>query len=108
MIALIPEPNHFMSPHAFTVKVRGLKYLWGSSGIARDLQFEEALVLHIANDQAGTPIDIGTRVAAGIKTGLGTIQPGETVSVSVNNISGVYAECAADSVVHCCICRSRR
>ena len=64
----------------------------------------EASILHVANDLAGEPVTIGTSVAAGTKTKLGTILPGECLSVPVNNISGVYAESTLDSVVHCLIC----
>jgi hypothetical protein len=101
------EPNNFWNAPAYTVKVRGLKYLWGSSGLTQELQFENAFILHIANDQAGKPVTVGTRAAAGTKTNLGTIEPGEIISVSVNNITGVYAECATDSVVHCFIYQAR-
>jgi hypothetical protein len=98
------EPNAFWNAPAYTVKVRGERYLWGSAGLTQNLKFEKPFILHIANDRAGEPVTIGTRVAAGAKTGLGTIQPGECLSVSVDGISGVYAECALESVVHCLIC----
>lgn len=97
------EPNNFWNAPAYSVKVRGLRFLWGSAGLTRNLKFEKAFILHIANDPAGEPVTIGTRVAAGTKTDLGTIQPGECLSVSVNDISGVYAESTLDSVVHCLI-----
>ncbi len=97
------ESNNFWNAPAYSVKVRGLRYLWGSAGLTKDLKFDKAFILHIANDQAGEPVTIGTLIAAGTKTGLGIIQPGECLSVTVNDISGVYAECIADSVVHCLI-----
>jgi hypothetical protein len=97
------EPNNFWNAPAYTVKVRGLRFLWGSAGLTQNLKFEKAFILHIANDLAGEPVTIGTRVAAGTKTELGTIKPGECLSVPVNDISGVYAECTLDSVVHCLI-----
>jgi hypothetical protein len=96
-------PNNFWNAPTYSVKVRGLRYLWGSAGLTKDLQFEKAFILHVANDLAGQPVKIGTRVAAGTKTDLGEIQPGECLSLSVNAISGVYAESALDSVVHCLI-----
>jgi hypothetical protein len=97
------EPNNFWNAPAYSVKVRGLRYLWGSAGLTQNLKFEKAFILHIANDLAGKPVTVGTLVAAGTKTGLGKIDPGECLSVSVNDISGVYAECTTDSVVHCLI-----
>lgn len=97
------EQNDFWNAPAYSVKVRGLRYLWGSAGLTQDLKFGKPFILHIANDLAGEPVTIGTRVAAGANTDLGTLQPGECVSVSVNEISGIYADCALDSVVHCLI-----
>lgn len=97
------EPSNVWNPPVYAVKVRGLKYLWGSAGVAQAPQFEQAFILHIANDQAGQPVTVGTRAAAGTDTDLGTIGPGEILSVSVNHILGVYAKCATDSVVHCCL-----
>lgn len=97
------QPNNFWNAPAYSVKVRGLRYLWGSAGLTQDVTFQKTFILHIANDQAGQPVTVGTSVAAGTKTDLGTIQPGECLSVSVNNISGVYAEATIDSVVHCLI-----
>ncbi|GAA3429506.1 hypothetical protein GCM10018953_66900 [Streptosporangium nondiastaticum] len=97
------EPGGFWDSPAYSVKVRGLRYLWGSAGITQNLTFEKPLILHVANDRAGEPITIGTQVAAGAKTALGTLQPGEYLSLSVNDISGVYADCALDSIVHCLV-----
>jgi hypothetical protein len=37
-----------------------LRYLWGSSGLTQNLKFEKAFILHIANDEAGKPVAIGT------------------------------------------------
>jgi hypothetical protein len=97
------QPNNFWHAPAYTVKVRGLRYLWGSDGLSVNLHFDKAFILHIANDVAGQPVTIGTRAAPGANTDLGVIQPGECVSVSVNDLMGVYAECNLDSAVHCLI-----
>lgn len=99
----IGEPSNFWNAPGYSVKVRGLRYLWGSAGLTSNLTFGRALILHIANDLAGEPITIGTAVAAGAKTELGTLQAGEFLSVPVDKISGVYAESALDSLVHCLI-----
>ena len=95
------ELSDYWNAPTYSVKVRGLKYLWGSAGLTKDVKFEKAFILHIANDLAGEPVKIGMQVAAGTKTELGIIQPGECVSVSVNNISGIYADCNSESLVHC-------
>ncbi len=98
------ELSDYWNAPTYSVKVRGLKYLWGSAGLSKDVNFEKAFVLHVANDLAGQPVKIGTQIASGVKTEFGTIQPGEYVSISVNDISGIYADCNAESLVHCLIC----
>lgn len=87
--------------HAYSARVRGVTYLWGSAGISTNLSFENAQVLFIANDPAGEAVKIGTRVATGATTELGTLQPGERVTVPINDISGIYADCMSESLVHC-------
>jgi hypothetical protein len=95
------ERNDEGNGSTYSVKIRGLKYLWGSAGLTKDVTFEKALILHIANDLSGAPVKIGLQVAAGTKTEFGTIEPGERISLSVNNISGLYADCGSESLVHC-------
>jgi hypothetical protein len=95
---------HQEQVHAYTAKVRGITYLWGSAGISTNLTFAKAPLLSIANDPAGESVKIGTRVATGTTTELGTLQPGERVSVPINDIAGIYADCASESLVHCEIC----
>ncbi|HET8522005.1 MAG TPA: hypothetical protein VFL82_02155 [Thermomicrobiales bacterium] len=97
------ELGDYLIAPTYSVKVRGLKYLWGSAGLSMDVKFEKALVLHIANDLAGEPVKIGSQVASGTKTEFGTIQPGERISVSVNDLSGIYADCSSETLVHCLI-----
>jgi hypothetical protein len=93
----------YLNAPTYSVKVRGLKYLWGSAGVTKDLKLEKALILHIANDLAGEPVKIGV-LASGTKTDLGTIGQGECISVSVNDISGIYADCSSETLVLCWIC----
>lgn len=97
------ERNDDWNVSSYFVKVRGLKYLWGSAGLTKDVTLEKAFILHIANDLSGAPVKIGLRVASGTKTEFGTIEPGERISLSVNNISGLYADCSSESLVHCLI-----
>jgi hypothetical protein len=86
---------------SYAVRVRGTKFLWGSAGLNKNLGFARELVLHVRNDLFGEPITVGTRVASGAQTALGTLQPGECASIPVHDISGVYATCALESVVSC-------
>ena len=77
-------------------------HLWGSAGITKDIVFDKPLVLHVRNDLFGEVISLGTQ-KAGIQEPLGTLQPGECVSVPLNNISGVLASCEKESAVCCLI-----
>lgn len=100
----LERPNGYWNAPAYSARVRGERYLWGSAGLTVDLQFDKPFILHIENDRAGEAVTIGTRLADGAKTDLGTIQPGEFLSVPVNNIVGVYAASASETLVHCLIC----
>src|SRR6516162_8633071 len=83
--------------------------LWGSSGLTQSITFPKPLILHIHNDLFGEPITFGTQVPAGAgpptQTPIGTLQPGECVSIPVQGYSGVFATCTAEpeSTVYCCI-----
>lgn len=91
---------------SYEVRARGTTsptFLWGSAGITKDLDFGKPLVLHIHNDLFGEVIAFGTQTAAGIQASLGTLQPGECVSISLNGISGVFASCEKESAVCCLI-----
>jgi hypothetical protein len=88
---------------AYKVRVRTTMYLWGSAGISQNLNFAQPLVLHVYNDVHGEVVNIGTQVAGGAQTALGSLQPGEAVSIQMQGISGVYATCALESNVSCLI-----
>jgi hypothetical protein len=94
----------------YEIRVRGTldlpRYLWGSAGITKDISFDKPLVLHLRNDLFGVAITFGTEsTASGTKTKtiVGTLQPGESASIQVNNMSGVFATCEQESVVACVI-----
>jgi hypothetical protein len=98
--------NYWTEP-SYEVKVRGtdpLKkaYLWGSAGIKTDIVFDKPLLLHIHNELFGEEITFGTQKASGEET-IGTLQPGEFVSIPLNSISGVFATCEKESTVCCLI-----
>jgi len=77
-------------------------YLWGSAGITQD--FSQPLTLHIRNDLFGQQISLATKVASGVQTPIGTLQPGECVSIPLQGLSGVSATCAQyESVVACLV-----
>lgn len=95
--------SHWIHP-AYEIRVRGTVFLWGSAGVSKNITFDKPLHFHIKNDVLGTAITFGTRLASGAQTAIGTLEPGECVSIPVQDISGVFADCASESMV-CCIIR---
>jgi hypothetical protein len=99
---------------SYNVRVRTANiYLWGSGGVTDNLTFDKPLLLHIRNDVFGEPISFGTRVAPSTLKTLGTLQPGECVSVPVQGMAGVFAVIAPgpgpvfESTVSCLIKESK-
>lgn len=78
-------------------------HLWGSAGITKDIVFDKPVLLHIHNDLFGEVITFGTRKASGTQETIGTLKPGECVSIPIGGISGVFASCAQESIVCCLI-----
>ena len=92
---------------SYEVRVRGEvppSYLWGSSGITQNIKFVKPILLHIRNDLFGEVVTFGTQVAAGTQRTIGTLQPGECVSIPLQDLSGVFATCVFESKV-CCLIR---
>ena len=90
----------------YEVRVRGTippAYLWGSAGITGNIKFSKPLLLHMHNDVFGEAVTFGTQVASGAQTTLGTLQPGECISIPMQDISGVFATCELESTVACLI-----
>lgn len=93
-------------PHpSYEVKVRGSMYVWGSSLVTHNITFDSPPLLHMRNDIFGENVTFGTQVAGGAKTTLGTLGPGECISLPLQGISGVFATCALESTV-CCFIKS--
>jgi hypothetical protein len=98
---------------SYKVRVRGTvpraPYLWGSAGItAANITFPRPLVLHIHNDLFGDFVTFGTQAASGGQTTIGTLAPGECVSIPLQEtsgagISGVFATCPTESMVTCLV-----
>ena len=101
---LMPIYDHLNHP-SYELRVRGTArptYLWGSAGITAIMPFDRSLILHIRNDVFGEQITVGTRAGA-TQTTLGTLDPGECISIPLQNISGVFATCALNSTVACLV-----
>jgi hypothetical protein len=101
--APIPALYGTWAQPSYELRVRATTYLWGSAGITEDIKFTKPLLLHIRNDEFGEEITIGTQVAAGTQTTLGTLASGECVSIPIQDLSGVFATCALESTVACLI-----
>lgn len=90
--------------YGYDVKVRGTApplYLWGSSGIALNLNWP--LILSLRNDAAGDPIEIHSETTDGEKKLVGTLQAGECYAIPLLGLRGVFATCDTDSNVSCAI-----
>jgi hypothetical protein len=87
--------------YGYEVKVRGTTYLWGSKGIASNLQWP--LLLTILNEIVGEPVAIQTETADGHQTSIGTLQAGECHMLPLLGLRGVLATCDMDSNVTCTI-----
>ena len=88
----------------YKVRVRGSVYLWGSAGVTTNANYPQAPILHIRNDKFGEVISFGTQVdGGGIQTAIGALQPGESYSIPIQGITGVFATCASESTVYCVI-----
>jgi hypothetical protein len=78
-------------------------YLWGSAGVTVNVTFDKPLLLHVRNNVFGEVATLGTQVASGTQQTVGTLQPGECLSIPIQNISGVFATCALETTVDCLI-----
>ena len=87
---------------SYEVRVRGTMYLWGSAGITVNPPLDKPLLLHIRNNVFGENVTVGTQVAGGPEP-YGILQPGEAISIPIQNISGVYATCTLETNVDCLI-----
>ena len=82
---------------------RPVIFLWGSAGVTANINFNKPLLLHLRNNLFGEVITVGSQVASGTKTTIGTLQPGECLTLPLQDISGVFATCELESTVACLI-----
>jgi hypothetical protein len=90
----------------YCVRVRGTAYLWGSSGLTLDMTFPSPLLLHISNDTFGEPVTLGTETVGAVPTTIGTLRPGEHVTIPIQGLSGVVAAASPHSTVTCSLRRA--
>ena len=86
----------------FRVKVRRTTYLWGGEQVVDTVKTDSRLYLHFRVDEAGETIAIGVR-SSGKMVSLGSLEAGQSYSVRLNDITGVYATIADpnDTMVDC-------
>lgn len=80
-------------------------YLWGGEKV--DEPLDATLILTLRVDELGETIVFGRRdnTSNPIKT-LGTLQAGESFTVSLKGLRGIWAKCAdpkVDTHVYCCV-----
>ena len=85
--------------YTYRVKVLNKVFLWGGAGIKVNLT--EPLFLSCRVDEIGDPVDLSFVVmGAGalphppVPVAIGTLQQGETITISLQGRSGIIAECA--------------
>lgn len=84
----------------YKVKVQGTTFLWGGAEVRAKLNSPMQLVFRVAeNDE---PIRFG-RFVDGKQADLGVLRAGECYSLSVHELSGVFASAVAplDTHVEC-------
>jgi len=87
--------------YSYDVKIRDRFWLWGSAGIAVNLDWP--ILLTIRNNLFGEEIQIVTQRGGVDADQIGSLQPGECYTIPLAGLSGVYATCQADTNVTCTI-----
>jgi len=75
-------------------------FLWGSGGVTVNLEWPMLLTIRV--DEFGEPITFGTETTSqNSRKTFGTLQPGETYTIPLISLRGVFAHCELDSQVTC-------
>ena len=92
----------------FRVKVRRTTYLWGGEQVVDTVKTDSKLYLHFRVDEGGEVIAIGVR-QAGKMVPYGSLAPGQSFSVRLTEITGVYATIPdpQDTMVDCYLVQDR-
>ncbi len=88
--------------HEYRLRVRGTIYVWGSVDMS-PITFPRPMLLYIHNDLFGEQITVGTQTSGGPLMPLGTLNPGELVTLPLQGYSGIYASCDLESNVRCTV-----
>ena len=105
-MSLVPGPGwdqSALSP-TYCVRVRTFTYLWGTNNWTENITFPSPLLLHVRNDLFGEDVELGVVTNTGIiGARLGTLFPGQCISLPIQGICGVYATCETQTTVSCVI-----
>jgi hypothetical protein len=90
-----------VSAAPYRIRVRGTVYLWGSSEINQDLTFPQPLILHVRNETLGEDVSLSIASSAGAPADIGTLSAGQSLSIPLQDLTGVIATCELQSKVSC-------
>ena len=80
----------------YRVKVGRRKYLWGGRRV--EVALASSLILNIRVDDEGEPVVVCVnRISPRREVRLAELNVGESLSIPLNGISGVFAECIVDA-----------
>ena len=85
--------------YRYRVKLRAERFLWGSAGVTTELKWPIFLTTRV--DELGEEITLGTVAPGGARTTCAKLQPGETYTIVLQNVIGVFATCATDTQLTC-------
>jgi len=94
------------SGFAYEHRVRDTTYLWGSPHLTRSIHFASPPLLHIRNHVFGENAEIGLISRPGHDETLGTLEPGQVLSLPLDNLTAVYATCPTETTITCAIERA--
>lgn len=92
-----------MDRYRVKIKRREITYLWGGPGIktnvTRPLLVPVLLTLRV--DDLGEEIEFGFKGSGGLDDSYGKLRPGESYTVSLDNLTAIWAKAEHDCYVDC-------
>lgn len=92
----------------YEVKIRQANqrtYIWGGEGINYELLSQLILIVRVLEKVGETvTLSIQRKVTNPKTIEIGTLQEGETFTIPLNEISGVFMESSFDTIVRCSLC----
>lgn len=80
----------------YRVRVKNRKYLWGARKVANDLITDAVVLLSVRVDDGGGIVRLGSIAnQANGEEDICTLEPGEAITIPLNNRCGVFAASAS-------------